>query len=129
MVVAINGLANLQGTGGVEAIAPLLPATGTVITLECATGGVAGNAKTLTTSIPARLQITTGFAGGANNQINLPEGCKTIIPESASNIVFEIPQFSTTFTQSALAGEEIPAIWGSISSNVTQNIIFRLRGV
>jgi hypothetical protein len=134
IVIAINGwnnpgpaTQNLAGTGGV-----LASSVGPEITITCNTGGVAGNAKTLASTVPAELQIDASFvsrAGGANNQINLPEGCQTIIPESASNIVFEIPQFSTTFTQSALAGEEIPAIWGAISSNVTQNIIFRLRGV
>lgn len=61
--------------------------------------------------------------------INLPEGCTHIIPEQACNIIFQLPQFTTTFTKSALAGEEIPAIWGGYQTNQTQNIIYRLRGV
>lgn len=60
---------------------------------------------------------------------NLPEGCSHIIPESACNIIFQIPQFGTTFTKNASAGEEIPAMWGAFQTNVTQNIIYRLRGV
>ena len=67
--------------------------------------------------------VTTG------TNYNLPEGCSHIIPEQACNIVFQIPQFGTTFTKSAIAGEEIPALWGAFQTNQTQNIIYRLRGV
>ena len=69
------------------------------------------------------------FSASAGVAYSLPEGCTHIIPESACNIVFQIPQFSTTYTKSALAGEEVPAIWGGYQTNQTQNIIYRLRGV
>ena len=126
MVIAINGRTNLAGPGGVIA-----SAVGDQVTITCNTAGAAGNSKTITTSNPATLRIDQLFSagGGSNSKINLPEGCKAIIPESASNIIFQIPQFGTTFTQSALAGEEIKAIWGAISCNLSQNMIFVLRGV
>ena len=69
-------------------------------------------------------QVVTG---GVN--YNLPEGCSHIIPESACNIIFQIPQFTTTFTKSALAGEEVQALWGAYQTNITQNVIYKLRGV
>jgi hypothetical protein len=124
IVIAINGLANLAGPGGV-----LATSDGAEVKIEALTGGVAANSKTLTTSNAAQLRIDSGFSGGANNKVNLPEGCKSLIVESACNVTFEIPQFSTTFTRSALAGEEVNAIWGAFSCNQTQNIIFVLRGV
>jgi len=61
--------------------------------------------------------------------IDVPEGCTHIIPESACNIIFQIGQFGTTFTKAALAGEEIPALWGGFQTNATINVIFRLRGI
>ena len=61
--------------------------------------------------------------------IDTPEGCTHIIPENACNIVFRLGQFGTTFTQAALAGQEVPAIWGAFQTNVPGNFIFRLRGV
>ena len=64
-----------------------------------------------------------------NTDIDIPEGCTFIIPENACNIIFKISQFGTTFTKSALAGEEIPAMWGAFQVNVNTNIIFRLRGI
>ena len=129
MVIAINGYNvggdnKLAGPGGVTATQD-----GAQITLTLNTGGSSFNSKTLTTSNAAQLRIDQAFQGGANSKVNLPEGCKLIIPESACNIIFEMPQFATTFTKSALAGENIDALWGAFSSNLSQNIIFVLRGV
>ena len=62
-------------------------------------------------------------------ELDIPEGCIHIIPEGACNIIFKLDQFGTTFTKAAVAGEEIPAIWGSFETNVDTNVIFRLRGI
>jgi len=74
-------------------------------------------------------QLVTPGEAAALTPFDTPEGCTHIIPESACNIVFQLNQFTTTFTQAALAGQEIPATWGAFTTNVAGNIIFRLRGV
>ena len=65
----------------------------------------------------------------ADVNIDLPEGAEFIIPESAGQFVFQLPQFSTTFTKSFGAGEEIPAYWGAFSCNTVNKFIFKLRGI
>lgn len=65
----------------------------------------------------------------ANTPVNLPEGIKSLTPESACQITYQIPQFSTTFVKSVSAGEEIICSWGAISCNVVNKFIFVLRGV
>ena len=65
----------------------------------------------------------------AATQINLPEGTLSVIPESACQLTYQIPQFGTTFVKSVSSGEEVCCIWGAFSCNVPNQFIFRLRGV
>ena len=62
-------------------------------------------------------------------EINLPEGIDTIIPESACQLTYQLPQFTTTFVKSVSAGEEVIAYWGAFSCNVLNKFLFKLRGV
>jgi len=65
----------------------------------------------------------------ANTQIDLPEGIHSVTPESACQLIYQIPQFGTTFTKSVSAGEEVCCHWGAFSCNVATKFIFKLRGV
>jgi hypothetical protein len=65
----------------------------------------------------------------AGVMINLPEGIKSIIPESACQLTYQMPQFGTTFVKSVASGEEVTSYWGAFSCNVPNQFIFRLRGI
>lgn len=68
------------------------------------------------------------YAVPATN-IELPEGCEAMTVESACQLTFQIPQFTTTFTFAAAAGERVPALWSAVSCNVANRFIFHLRGL
>ena len=59
----------------------------------------------------------------------IPEGCTGIIPESACTLGFDVRRFGATFNLAANAGQEVPAVWGTVSSNVTTEVMFKLRSV
>ena len=59
--------------------------------------------------------------------VNLPEGCESVVPELACTLTFLMPQFGTTFTYAASAGEVVPALWGAMSCNIINKFVFRLK--
>jgi hypothetical protein len=63
----------------------------------------------------------------AGSLVNLPEGCEVVIPELACTLTFLLPQFGTTFTYAASAGETVPALWGALSCNIPNRFVFRLK--
>lgn len=65
----------------------------------------------------------------AGTAVNLPEGIECIIPESACQLTYQLPQFGTTFVKSVSAGEEVVAYWGAFSCNVANKFLFKLRGI
>lgn len=65
----------------------------------------------------------------ANTPINLPEGIEAIIPESACQFIYQMPQFGTTFTKSVSSGEEVIAYWGALTCNVPNQFLYKLRGL
>lgn len=60
---------------------------------------------------------------------DLPEGCESIIVQNACVLTFQLPQFGSTFTYTAVAGERVPALWSAMSCNVANRFIFQLRGL
>lgn len=65
----------------------------------------------------------------AGTIIELPEGCEEFTVESACVLTFQLPQFSTTFTKTAIAGERVNALWSAVSCDVANRFIFHLRGL
>jgi len=63
----------------------------------------------------------------AGAPVNLPEGCEAVVPELACTLTFLLPQFGTTFTYAASAGEAVPAVWGALSCNIPNRFVFRLK--
>jgi hypothetical protein len=61
--------------------------------------------------------------------IELPEGCEAITVQNACTLVFQVPQFTSTFTYAAVAGERVNALWSAVSCNVANRFIFHMRGI
>ena len=61
--------------------------------------------------------------------IELPEGCEAITVQNACTLTFQIPQFASTFTYAAVAGERVDALWSALSCNVANRFIFHMRGI
>ena len=59
--------------------------------------------------------------------VNLPEGAEIIVPEVACVLTFLLPQFGTTFTYTALAGERVPVLWAAMTCNVVNKSIVHLK--
>ena len=63
----------------------------------------------------------------AGVSVNLPEGSETMVPELACVLTFVQPQFGTSFTYTAGAGEQVPALWGAFSCNIINKFVIRLK--
>jgi hypothetical protein len=61
--------------------------------------------------------------------IELPEGCEAVTVQNACTLTFQIPQFASTFTYAAVAGERVDALWSALSCNVANRFIFHMRGI
>lgn len=61
--------------------------------------------------------------------IELPEGCEAITVQNACTLTFQLPQFASTFTYAAVAGERVDALWAALSCNVVNRFIFHMRGI
>ena len=59
----------------------------------------------------------------------LPEGTEYITPENACRLVFQVPEFGTTFTRGVNAGEQATAIWSAFTCNIINRFIVQLRGL
>ena len=64
-----------------------------------------------------------------NTQIALPEGCDAIYSNVAGNMTFNVDRHANTFVQAVVVGQEVPAIWSSISFSQVTRFIFRMRGI
>ena len=60
--------------------------------------------------------------------VDLPQGTEAIFPTNASVITWEMVQFGTTQVVAAAAAQEVEARWGSMSCNIANQFIVRLRG-
>lgn len=61
--------------------------------------------------------------------IELPEGCEAVTVQNACTLTFQIPQFTSTFTYAAVAGERVDALWSALSCNIANRFIFHMRGI
>ena len=61
--------------------------------------------------------------------IELPEGCEAVTVQNACTLTFQVPQFASTFTYAAVAGERVDALWSALSCNVANRFIFHMRGI
>ena len=65
----------------------------------------------------------------ANTIVEIPEGCEFITVQNACVLTFQLPQFASTFTYAASAGERVPSLWSALSCNVANRFVYHLRGI